>query len=282
MNFVALDVETANSDHASICQIGIAHFADGQFVKSWDTLVNPNDYFDPININIHGIDEDMVADSPKFDSICSELHEQLLNTVVVTHMPFDQVAMRRVHEKYSLDLPAITWLDTAKVVRRTWKDRSRKGYGLKDISDFLNIQFKHHDAVEDARAAGEVLLHAINESGIPLDDWIVRTSKAITPRSSSYSKDITRDGNIEGDLHGEVVVFTGSLSIVRKVAAEHAASAGCDVGNSVTKDTTMLVVGDQDVRVLKGNEKSSKHRKAELLIEKGQKIQARIGLHESC
>ena len=34
----------------------------------------------------------------------------------------------------------------------------------------------------------------------------------------------------------------------------------------------MLVVGDQDLSVLAGHEKSSKHRKAEDLIEKGQDI----------
>ena len=40
----------------------------------------------------------------------------------------------------------------------------------------------------------------------------------------------------------------------------------------MTKDTTLLVVGDQDLRVLHGHEKSSKHRKAEMLIAQGQSI----------
>jgi DNA polymerase III subunit epsilon len=40
----------------------------------------------------------------------------------------------------------------------------------------------------------------------------------------------------------------------------------------VTKHTTLLVVGDQDVRKLAGHEKSAKHRKAEELIANGQRI----------
>ena len=44
------------------------------------------------------------------------------------------------------------------------------------------------------------------------------------------------------------------------------------VADNVTKKTTMLVVGDQDIRVLAGNSKSSKHRRAESLMLKGQKI----------
>ena len=40
----------------------------------------------------------------------------------------------------------------------------------------------------------------------------------------------------------------------------------------VTRDTTILVVGDQDIRVLAGHDKSSKHRKAEKLIREGYSI----------
>ena len=42
--------------------------------------------------------------------------------------------------------------------------------------------------------------------------------------------------------------------------------------DSVTKKTTILVVGDQDLRLTKGQEKSSKHRKCEQLIAAGQTI----------
>jgi DNA polymerase III subunit epsilon len=65
------------------------------------------------------------------------------------------------------------------------------------------------------------------------------------------------------------IVFTGALSLPRINAAKIAASLGCHVDNSVTKSTTILVVGTQDVIRLAGYEKSSKHRKAEDLIPKG-------------
>jgi len=47
MDFVALDVETANADLSSICQIGIATFRDGKLADSYVSLVDPDDYFDP-------------------------------------------------------------------------------------------------------------------------------------------------------------------------------------------------------------------------------------------
>jgi DNA polymerase III subunit epsilon len=41
--FVAIDFETANASLASICQIGVAVFIDGQIVDEWETLINPED-----------------------------------------------------------------------------------------------------------------------------------------------------------------------------------------------------------------------------------------------
>jgi DNA polymerase-3 subunit epsilon len=68
------------------------------------------------------------------------------------------------------------------------------------------------------------------------------------------------------------LVFTGALEIPRREAADLAASIGCTVGSGVTKKTTLLVVGDQDVTKLSGKSKSSKHLKVEGLIAKGHKI----------
>ncbi|MFK7852008.1 MAG: BRCT domain-containing protein [Akkermansiaceae bacterium] len=68
------------------------------------------------------------------------------------------------------------------------------------------------------------------------------------------------------------MVFTGALSMPRREAADVAAQAGCEVISGVTKKTTLLVVADQDVSKLNGKTKSSKHLKAEALIQKGTKI----------
>jgi DNA polymerase III subunit epsilon len=178
MQFVAIDVEAANADLASICQIGIAHFADGRFTEKWDSLVDPEDEFDGINIAIHGIDESTVVGAPTFPSLAETIARKLVDTVVVSHTPFDQTAIRSVFAKYGIEVPVITWLDSARVVRRTWLDLSRRGYGLAPVAERLGIQFRHHDAAEDARAAGEILLHAIRETGLSVDEWVVRAKKA--------------------------------------------------------------------------------------------------------
>ena len=47
LTFNSIDVETANADRASICQIGIVHVRDGEIEDQWQTLINPEDWFDP-------------------------------------------------------------------------------------------------------------------------------------------------------------------------------------------------------------------------------------------
>jgi DNA polymerase III subunit epsilon len=74
-------------------------------------------------------------------------------------------------------------------------------------------------------------------------------------------------------LCDHVLVFTGKLGMSRAEAASLASKLGAQVASSVGKDTTHLVVGDQDLRRLAGHVKSSKHRKAEALIAAGHDIQ---------
>jgi DNA polymerase III subunit epsilon len=269
VDFVVIDVETANSDLSSICQVGIASFSNGILHGAWESLVNPEDDFDPINVSIHGIDEEKVRFSPIWGLVYSKVRPLLQGSIVVSHTAFDRVALVRACEKAKLTNCDCRWLDSAKVVRRAWPTFSRSGYGLANVALHFGIQYKQHDALEDARCAGEILLRAITETGFDIEMWLERVKQPIHP---FLSLPIIRHANPEGPLCGEVLVFTGTLSMSRSQAADAASDVGCQVDARVTKHTTLLVVGDQDVRKLAGHEKSAKHRKAEELIANGQRI----------
>ena len=272
MEFISIDVETANADMASICQIGAAHFVDGILAAEWGTYVDPEDYFDGINVSIHGIDEAVVEGAPTFSSVAPTLNKFLSNHVVVSHTHFDRVALHRAATRHGTVPPSCTWLDSARVARRTWSKFASKGYGLSNVCKAIGYEFNHHDALEDAKAAGRILLAAMMHSGLGLEEWLHRVQQPIDLDSVGSGSAVKREGKPEGPLHGEVLVFTGALEIPRRQAADMAANIGCQVAPSVTRNTTLLVVGDQDVQRLAGHAKSSKHRKAEDLILKGQPI----------
>jgi DNA polymerase III subunit epsilon len=269
LNFVAIDVETANADMASICQIGLVKCENGIMSDEWKSYVDPEDYFDGINVSIHGIDETTVEGAPTFPELSETIRSYLASSVVVCHTHFDRVAMRQAHQRYNVIAPECTWLDSAMVARRVWTECARKGYGLYDVCRMLGYDFKHHDALEDAKAVVHVFLAASNETGLDINNWLKRIHQPIDPTASSSGAAIKRNGNPEGALFGEVLVFTGALGMPRREAADLATTIGCQVASGVTIKTTILVVGDQDIKKLAGHPKSAKHRKAEELIAKG-------------
>jgi DNA polymerase-3 subunit epsilon len=270
--FLAVDVETANSDISSICQIGAVLFRDGEPVEEYATLVNPETHFDGLNIEIHGIEPEMVNDAPLFPTAFGALTDWFRSHTVVSHGSFDRVAFNRACERYNQVFEVAGWLDSMKVVRRTWDQFAYKGYGLGKLCAHFGIEFEHHDALEDARAAGIILCRALDESGLSFDDLVVRASQPISGRT--WAETIKMDGNPDGPLFGEEIVFTGELSIPRSEAAKLAAQAGCKVHPTVTKRTTMLVLGTQDLtKLAEGRKRSSKERKAITYAEKGFRIQ---------
>ena len=224
------------------------------------------------------IDKTDTRNSPTLPEIYNELRSRLCNSVLVSHTSFDRIALERAIAKYDLEQLQVRWLDSARVARRAWPEKyGHRGYGLKNIANDLGISFQHHDAVEDARAAAEIMLHACAATKTDIEDWQYRVNRSIFPssakRGTKTGKPDKRAGNIEGALYGETVVFTGALTISRQEAADMAAEAGCNVAANVSKKVTMVIVGIHDTTKLRGHTKSSKHRKAEELIKNGVDLQ---------
>jgi DNA polymerase III subunit epsilon len=267
MRFVALDLETANSKLTSICQIGISVFEDFREVEALSLLVDPDDYFDALNVAIHGIDENTVFGKPHFEIVFEQIKHIFCNSIVVSHTPFDRTSLLQTCKAKGIVLPTFTWLDSAKVARRAYPQYSQRGYGLANLAKEFGMDFRHHDALEDARVAGAILIQAIIDTGIQLEEWLVRVEKPIS--GGNYPERVRLEGKLEGPLAGEVCVFTGQLKVSRVEAAKIANEAGAAVEPGVNKNTTIVVVGDQDLERLAGKSKSSKHLKAEELATKG-------------
>ena len=178
ISFNAIDVETANRNWGSICQIGIVQIRDGRIATEFCTLVDPEEQFEYGNISIHGIDEFAVREAPTMRDLHADLTQMLQGAVVVSHTSFDKGAIEHACDKCSLRHPNVTWLDTAKVARRAWPDElGGRGYGLKSLADHFQIPFKHHDALEDARAAALILLRAVEASGLDIAGWLKRVEQ---------------------------------------------------------------------------------------------------------
>ena len=199
LTFNAIDVETANPDRSSICQIGIVHIENGKEIDRWQSLIDPEDWFDSfLTDEVHGISEKDVQNSPTLPEVRDELRKRLSHSVLVSHTSFDRVAFERAMNKYGLEQLQVTWLDSACVSRRAWYEQfGRRGHGLKTLAAKLGIEFNHHDALDDARAASLVVLQACEHTGLDIEDWLKRVKQPVAPSdrrsSSSQRHSIRRD-----------------------------------------------------------------------------------------
>jgi len=165
--FFALDVETANHDRASICQIGIACVRPDNTIETWVTYVDPEVEHWAFTY-LHKINAKTVRRAPRFHEVLPMLSDALQGRVVYQHSGFDRSAITAACRAHGVPEPVWDWQDSVQVARRAWPElKGNGGHGLASLKVHLGLSFAHHDAGEDARAAAEVVLHA--ETGSPID-----------------------------------------------------------------------------------------------------------------
>ena len=167
MNLIALDFETANSMPGSACSFGVAVFRDGVLRQCAERLILPHEsrrFIPAFYTSIHGIRMEDVADAPEFPYCAETLFSILESGLVLAHNAvFDMGVLRSLCELYHLPRPEIHYLCTCKAARRFWPGEAN--YRLDTLCGRIGHVFRHHDAREDAAAAGFVYLAMFRESG---------------------------------------------------------------------------------------------------------------------
>lgn len=161
--FMSLDVETANNDRASICQIGLAGVRDDNTIQVWSTYINP-ETDDWSCSRIHGITARHVVGAPAFADLLQMLDTLLAGGTVYQHSTFDASAISAACRRSGLEVPGWNWKDSLELARGAWPElKGVAGHGLASLQQHLGLQFTHHDAGEDARACAEIVLRAEEE-----------------------------------------------------------------------------------------------------------------------
>jgi len=168
MKVVCIDFETANEFRGSICSVGIATIIDGHFHETEEFLIKPHsryDYFDPFNVSIHGITKSATRNALEINQLLPQIIPLLENAVVIAHnAAFDMSAMRYALQLYNIPFPVFDYMCTCKIANQVWKDL--ENYKLDTLCRHLKHEFKHHNAKEDAIAAGKILLAAMSRINV--------------------------------------------------------------------------------------------------------------------
>lgn len=183
--FIAFDVETANRNAHSICQMGFACVDDWGQIDNFSLLVDPDEAFSAFNTQLHGIDAAMVRGAPQFPAVIAALAPLMAQQPIVQHSGFDARAVAAACGWHGLEVPSLHWVDSVTIARRAWPEfKGNGGHGLGHLKQALSLEFQHHDAGEDARAAAQVVLCAEIKTGRSFVEILAKQA-AKTPRTAS-------------------------------------------------------------------------------------------------
>jgi len=241
LTFIAIDIETATPNPASICQIGIVKVQNSTIVSKHSILIKPpqNEY-SARHSCIHGIDSLMTRDKPYFHEIWDTIKEDLTSHTLVAHnASFDITSLKAALTHYNFETPEFTYHCTYHLTNLK----------LTELCDALEIGLEnHHNALSDAQACAEAYIKL--KSGIKPNHSLIKTRKA--------ENNFAGHERIKGDLlhpdldcedknhpfYNKKIVFTGVLDkISREEAAKLVKAMGADIDTSISKRTDFVIAG---------------------------------------
>lgn len=289
INFVAIDFETATAERSSICEVGITVVKDGIIQESKGWLVQPEgNYYDPFNSFIHGITPADTKDSPTFPEVWKELKPYLEGNIVVAHnTSFDMYVLKATLDLYGLEYPNFKYLCTYRLAKRILTEVAYYNLGYLCETYHLSVE-PNHRATDDSLGCAMLLNLEIQKAEVTDFESLVdkyqfnygifntelhkgftqiRVTKGIDPKSF-----VGDPSKVDEDsyFYGKSVCFTGTCSWgTRADLRQKIADIGGIPVDSVTKKTEILVVGQQDFRIVGSEGMSSKQKKALDLKSKG-------------
>ena len=221
--YVVLDFETANQKRVSACSVGGCVIADGAIVDKFSTLIKPPPdaaNFAPINVRIHGITPDKVADAPTFGELLPKFKARVDGRTVLAYSTFDRSVIDNLLEYYG-ECCQYRYVDVCGLARD--KIPGLRNYKLPTVAKHLGLDaFKHHDAIEDALACARVFLALNNQSeGTPPSAKIKSTEGMsegeILEMFSGFVGSITEDGIIDYKEATELFYFLAVMPQTKMV-----------------------------------------------------------------
>ena len=161
--YVVIDVETTGGrpPNDRVTEVGAVKIKAGQVIAEWQSLINPQRHIPAFITDLTGISNSMVRDAPVFAEIADDLAAFMEGAIFVAHnVNFDygfiSSEFRRLNMRFRFPK-----LCTCATMRKHYPGNA--SYGLGALCRDYNIRLdNHHRALDDAKAAAELLL-MVNE-----------------------------------------------------------------------------------------------------------------------
>ncbi|MBN2402369.1 MAG: 3'-5' exonuclease [Spirochaetes bacterium] len=155
--FIAIDFETANTETASACALGIAVVENLSITEEFYTLIKPPmDYFR--FTDIHGITWDDVKNEMTFDELWPGIQKYFehIDFVAGHNIGFDRTILKGCCSHYNINIPDVKYECTWQLSRKRLKLKSN---ALDKVSAYFGIELNHHNALSDAKACAKIMIN---------------------------------------------------------------------------------------------------------------------------
>lgn len=276
-NFTVIDIETTglSPEWDSIIEVAALKIREGEIVDSFSSLTNsPCLVIDDFITDLTGITQEMIDAAPDISDILPQYFEFIGNDILIGHnVNFDINFLYDNSLHYCQKPLTNNFIDTMRISRRLHPEE--RHHRLSDLVERYSLDCTSaHRAKQDCHITFAAYNSLFQDILSKCDDISTFFESKKRERKASEIRPENFDFDVFHPLYGKTCVFTGTLEkMVRKDAMQLVANIGGINGDSVTKKTNFLILGNNDYcKTIKGG-KSSKQKKAEKLLAEGQDIQ---------
>lgn len=263
MDLLFYDVETANSNHGSICAVGWVLVRDSVQADEGYTLIDPQCSFSSRCVEVHGITKAMVKGAPTFAEYWrTTLAPLFAASVVVSHNAvFDITHTVQALANAGIQDPGIDYVDSLIPARKYISSPDHK---LPTLAARIGHEYQAHNALEDARALYAVLDALRREKGFrDVPELLLRAFSlfSLDQIQPELPKEPVTVEAIDSRLADLRICITGDIAGYTKEEVEALIAAhGGKPTSAVSGKTDYLVVGtfgDQGPDFLSGKQKKA-------------------------
>lgn len=274
-DYTAIDVETTGLDPKfdDIIEVAAVRVRDGVEVDAFQSLINPGYEINNFITELTGITNEMLFTAPPMADVLPGFFDFIGGDILIGHnVNFDVNFLYDACQCLELTL-SNDFIDTMRISRRLFP--SEPHHRLIDLRQKFNVKIEGaHRALADCRTCincYDKLIAHMKVNGISPESLLPKSK--YSPRASEINA-TTSEFDPSHPLYGKICVFTGALErMVRRGAMQVVANLGGICADGVTAKTNFLILGNNDYCASIKDGKSSKQKKAEAYLLKGNDIQ---------
>ncbi len=285
-DYIIIDIETTgvSPEWDSIIEVAALKYQNGTLVDSFESLIKPEStysdgtFIDSFIEKLTGITNEMLKNAPTAPGILAQYRDFLGDAILVGHnVNFDINFLYDYFMEY-LSLPLTNnYIDTMRLSRKLHPEDAH--HRLIDLAQRYHVDYTSaHRALRDCKIT-EICFNNLIEEAYNTYHSLEAFLKSFKSKHSTpiRASQITTKNSEFDPLHPlfqKVCVFTGTLEkLTRKNAMQIVADLGGINGDTVTKKTNFLILGNNEYCSSIKNGKSNKQKRAEALILSGADLQ---------